>query len=66
MPRLRLDDCDWAEVERTKRLITDLFSGPAPDRPAAVLHQPSGPGAKAPAPPGLTEFERQAWPRDRG
>jgi hypothetical protein len=61
MLRLRLDDYDWAEVERTKRFIAGLFGGPAPDRPAAIVHPANVPGADPAPPPGLTEFERQAW-----
>ena len=62
MVRLRLDEYDWGEVERTKRFITDLFRGPAPDRPAAIVH-PAAQGEQEPtAPPqGFGDYEREAW-----
>ena len=54
---------DWAAVERNRAFVTDLFCGPPPDRPAAVLHTvEAGAVAAAATPPdGLDELERQAW-----
>ncbi|OPZ26598.1 MAG: methylcobalamin:coenzyme M methyltransferase [Lentisphaerae bacterium ADurb.BinA184] len=59
---------DWVEVERTRAFITQLFCGPAPDRPAAIVHAAPSPAAPPPTPPpnGLNDFQRQAWNQVEG
>ena len=47
--RVSADGLPWREIEETKRFITDLFAGPAPDRPGMVMHLPAV--GDAPAPP---------------
>ena len=62
MQRLTLDDYPWDQVEKTKAFITRLFSGPAPDRPGAIVHAEAPPGeTPRPAPSHLTKWQRQAW-----
>jgi len=65
MPRLRLDDYPWDQVETTKAFIRRLFAGPAPERPGAILHV-AAEGKAEPAPGGLTEFQRQVWNATEG
>ena len=64
MTRITMVDYPWAEVERTKAFITRLFSGPAPDRPAALVHPsppPAGTPAAPPPPSDLPGYQRDAW-----
>jgi hypothetical protein len=63
--RLLLSEIDWAAVARTQAFITRLFTGPAPDRPAAILHpDPLAPGAAGPPPEppaGLAPRQAEVW-----
>lgn len=63
--RLRLEDYPWDKVVATKAFIRRLFAGPGPERPGAILHV-AAEGQAAPAPEGLTEFQRQVWDAAEG
>jgi hypothetical protein len=60
MTRFVLADYPWDRVRETQRFITDLFCGPAPDRPALVMHLPPV-GEAHPMPAGLDEWQLQVW-----
>ncbi|HPD15421.1 MAG TPA: uroporphyrinogen decarboxylase family protein [Planctomycetota bacterium] len=61
MPRrLRIEDYPWDTVDATKAFIRQLFAGPPPGRPAAILHCSDG-SAPEPSPEGLTALQQQVW-----
>ena len=66
MKRFRLNDYPWDEVERTKRFISGLFAGPAPDRPASIVHPALDAEAHLEPPTGLSEYERAVWQQTQG
>ncbi len=67
MKRLLLEEYPWEIVEETKAFITGLYGGAAPERPAALLHQPLRPEPTPLAPPaGLEGYALQVWHAQRG
>jgi hypothetical protein len=61
MKRFVIDDYPWDRVERTKEFITRLFSGAAPDRPAAIVHPAPMDRPQTEPPPGADAWQRQVW-----
>jgi len=67
MQRLLLDDYPWEIVEKTQKFITGLYAGPAPSRPAALLHPALLPEESPLEPPaGLDGYALQVWGAQRG
>ncbi len=61
MPRFVMDDYPWERVEETKRFLTGLFAGPAPGRPAAIVHPTPLDRPPAEPPAGLDKWQLQVW-----
>ena len=59
--RLTMPDYPWEQVEETKAFITRLFSGEAPDRPAAIVHPAPVDRPPAGPPAGLDDWQQQVW-----
>lgn len=67
MQRLRLDDYPWEIVEETRAFITGLYTGPAPTRPAALLHPALRPEEASAEPPARLEgYALQVWEAQQG
>lgn len=61
MKRFKMDDYPWDKVEKTKAFITQLYAGPAPERPAALVHPALLDLPKTEPPAGANERQRQVW-----
>lgn len=66
MTRLTMQDYPWAQVAATQDLLTRVFAGEVPDRPAAIVH-PAALALPEVAPPaGLDAVQQRVWQTQEG